>query len=131
MTPEVLEIGHEDKEWAESLEFCRDNGTKLISLDTAEFQQHFATKLKLILKKGVKKAWIGLRRSSLTGEWYWLNKAAVGATNWAKGEPGTSRDGQCAMMSLDSKDDFGWRDEDCCTDAPPICYKEPELFPLE
>lgn len=77
----------------------------------------------------MQKAWIGMRRSSLTGEWYWLNQDPVNDTNWDEGEPGAVDDGQCVAMSVESSKDFSWRDEDCCQAINPICYRGPVLFP--
>lgn len=80
-------------------------------------------------KDKVQNVWIGMRRSSLTGEWYWLSGKPVNDTNWAEGEPGTVQDGQCAIMSLEHEKDPGWSDEDCCKDARPVCYSSPVFLP--
>lgn len=71
-----------------------------------------------------------MRRSSKTGEWYWLDNSTVKDTHWGDGEPGTVDDGQCTVMSLKNNEDFGWRDEDCCKDFSPLCYKGAELLPV-
>ena len=130
MTPETLEIGAEKMGWPESVQYCKGKRLELVSIVTSELQQHIRTKLMEAKGEEQKEAWIGLRRSSLTGNWYWVNGETVGNTNWAKGEPGTPQDGQCAIMSLNSTKDFGWSDEDCCKAAHPICYGSPDIFSL-
>lgn len=71
-----------------------------------------------------------MRRSSLTGEWYWLSKDPVNDTDWEDGEPGGVQDGQCVTMSLTSGHDFKWTDKDCCEAVHPVCYRHPVLFPM-
>ncbi|XP_034534433.1 uncharacterized protein LOC117808869 [Notolabrus celidotus] len=124
LTPEVIQIGEDAKSWQESVKYCEDQGKTLISFPAAAHQTQVYGKINQA--RGLWEVWIGMRRSSLTGEWYWLNKKPVGKTNWAQGEPGTAQDGQCAIMSVQWG--FGWSDKDCCARARPVCYKEPELL---
>jgi len=114
--------------WLESIEYCRKQGLNLTSLDGVELQL-LAPKLHA-RNATLKEMWIGFRRSSLTGDWYRLSGEEVVETHWGHGEPGTPEEGQCAMMSLDPRKNFVWRDEDCCTPAVPLCYKPPTLFPM-
>lgn len=129
MAPEVLLIGEMTGGWQESLTYCRDNSLDLISFPKTQLQQHVYKKLAQASNDSLQDLWIGMRRSSLTGQWYWLNKEAVTDTSWEEGEPGTAHDGQCAIMSRRGSGDFGWSDEDCCKDARPLCYSSPVLFP--
>ncbi|XP_033497355.1 IgGFc-binding protein-like [Epinephelus lanceolatus] len=131
LSPGVLKIGEVANGWRESLKYCRDNGLELVSFPEAQLQRQLYEKILQAKNSSMQVVWIGLRRSSQSGEWYWLNKAAVSDTNWGEGEPGTVHDGQCAIMSLEKGHDFGWSDEDCCKAAHPVCYKEPVLFPID
>ena len=129
LTPEVITIGPEASGWRESLQYCKDRDQELISFPEFEFQEQVYKKI-LQAKSGVLEAWIGMRRSSQNGEFYWLSEAEVDSTNWAEGEPGTVNDGQCAIMSLKKDKNFGWRGEDCCKAAHPICYSKAIFFPF-
>lgn len=125
MSPEVLKIGEEADGWRESLKYCRDNDLELVSFPGAQLQSHIYNKIMQVKDDSLWHVWFGMRRSSQTGEWYWLNKEQVNETNWGEGEPGTKDDGQCAIMSLESSTRFAWSDEDCCKKAHPVCYKDP------
>ncbi|KAK6269364.1 hypothetical protein J4Q44_G00393300 [Coregonus suidteri] len=137
LRPEVVSLGDEQGGWPESLKYCQDQGYSLVSLNTEDFLLHVTNKL---MESGTQaqgqtqtqgQVWIGLRRSSLTGQWYWLSKAAVSFTHWAKGEPGTPMQGQCTMMTLDPQGNYTWSDKSCCEALPAVCYREPLHFPLE
>ncbi|XP_019124146.1 uncharacterized protein LOC109140794 [Larimichthys crocea] len=130
MTPEAIKIGEVADGWRESLEYCKGHDMQLVSLPQAQLQIQVANKIMQMKNDTLKEVWIGMRRSSYTGEWYWLNKKPVNDTNWAEDEPGTVHDGQCAIMSLDRTKNFGWSDDDCCKDAHPVCYRSPILFPV-
>uniref|UniRef100_A0A8D3B827 C-type lectin domain-containing protein n=1 Tax=Scophthalmus maximus TaxID=52904 RepID=A0A8D3B827_SCOMX len=92
----------------------RHNDLQLVSFSRTVNVMQIHKELVQVKNDSMREAWIGMRRSSQTGEWYWLNNDPVTDTNWEEGEPGTEDDGQCAIMSLESGKDFGWRDEDCC-----------------
>ncbi|KAM7382811.1 hypothetical protein PAMP_002518 [Pampus punctatissimus] len=129
LTPEVVKIGVAGG-WRESLKYCRDNNLELISFPTAQHQKQIYRRLIKARNDGLRKVWIGMRQSSLTGKWYWLNQAPVNSTNWEKGEPGTVQDGNCVIMSLEANKNFGWSDKDCCQAARPVCYGDPVLLPV-
>nr|XP_019967847.1 PREDICTED: IgGFc-binding protein-like [Paralichthys olivaceus]XP_019968163.1 PREDICTED: IgGFc-binding protein-like [Paralichthys olivaceus] len=130
LDPEVVHIGEVAAGWRESVKYCRDNGLQLVSLSDAHNVTHIYKEMIQVNNGSVQEAWIGMRRSSQTGEWYWLNNDPVNATNWEEGEPGAVNDGQCAIVSLESGQEFGWSDEDCCKAVRPVCYRRPVLFPL-
>uniref|UniRef100_A0AAZ3NMH7 C-type lectin domain-containing protein n=1 Tax=Oncorhynchus tshawytscha TaxID=74940 RepID=A0AAZ3NMH7_ONCTS len=106
---------------------CVYQGYSLVSLNTEEFLLQVTNKLREMQGQ----VWIGLRRSSLTGQWYWLSKAAVSFSHWAQGEPGNPIQGQCAMMTLDPQGNYTWSDQSCCEALPAVCYREPLHFPLQ
>ncbi|KAK1895524.1 C-type mannose receptor 2 [Dissostichus eleginoides] len=129
LSPEIVRIGTKAGGWRESLKICTDDQLDLVSFPETILQTHISKKVLQANTDNLQEVWIGMRRSSMSGEWYWLNGSAVEDTNWEEREPGTVHDGQCAIMSLE--DGFGWRDEDCCKAAHPVCYKEPVFFPVE
>lgn len=130
VTPEVVKIGAVADGWRESVKYCRDNGLELVSFTDGRLQKQVYDKIIQAKEDGVQQVWIGLRRSALTGDWYWLSRDPVTDTDWTPGEPGTINDGQCTAMSVDSSQRVGWSDEDCCRDVHPVCYRPPVLFPM-
>ncbi|KAF3838967.1 hypothetical protein F7725_017684, partial [Dissostichus mawsoni] len=123
LSPEIVRIGTKAGGWRESLKNCTDDQLDLVSFPETILQTQINKKVLQANTDNLQEVWIGMRRSSMSGEWYWLND-----TNWEEREPGTVHDGQCAIMSVE--DGFGWRDEDCCKAAHPVCYKEPVVFLL-
>lgn len=129
VSPEILIISTDAASWQESIASCQSHNLTLASLSRENFRRYICSKLPQ--GSGVKEVWIGLRRSSMTGEWYWLDSSAsVNETHWDKGSPGTVDDGQCASMSLKSSKDFVWQDKDCCNAINALCYRGPVLMPL-
>lgn len=114
--------------WPDSVQYCKNMTLELISISSTQFQTQVYQKVVQTKSSRVQDMWIGMRRSSQTGDWYWLNRDPVQATDWGVDEPGGVNDGQCAIMSQNSSTNFDWRDEDCCKAAYPICYSEPVLF---
>nr|XP_057910109.1 uncharacterized protein LOC131105718 [Doryrhamphus excisus] len=131
LSPDILEVGQEAVGWQESVKYCRDKNLQLVSLSTLSLQNYIYTKVQQVQDGSLTRAWIGLRRSSLTGQWYWLNKAPVTDTNWKGAEPNNAQGGQCGTMSLEPGQDFSWIEEDCCKPIRPICYRGPVLFPVQ
>ncbi|XP_067367941.1 IgGFc-binding protein [Channa argus] len=128
LTPEVLQIGEAAIDWRESIQYCQSKNLDLISISTTDFQTHIYQKILQIKSNTVQEMWIGMRRSSKTGQWYWLNNDTLTNTNWDQGEPSTLNDGQCASMHLSGGSDLAWCDEDCCKAAYPVCYSDPVLL---
>ena len=94
MRPEFLSLGEEAADWPQSVSNCKSQGLDLISLSTDSFQQR-VTEIFLSEEENVgpgRQAWIGLRRSSMTGEWYWLSQAALGVSHWENQGPGSLED---------------------------------------
>ncbi|KAM8869234.1 IgGFc-binding protein-like isoform 2-T2 [Spinachia spinachia] len=130
LSPDVVEIGEVATGWRESLKYCRDQNLRLASLPGDHHQRIIHEKIIRATNGSLGEVWIGMRRSSQSGEWYWLNGAPVADTNWGEGEPRAVGEGQCAMMSLKINKSFGWSNRPCCEAARPFCYREPVLFPL-
>ncbi|XP_040899397.1 IgGFc-binding protein [Toxotes jaculatrix] len=129
VTPEVVKIGEVAQGWRESLQYCKNMSLDLVSISDAQLGAQIYEKITQVKNNGVEEVWIGMRRSSLTGNWYWLNNSPVSETNWEGGEP-SKDNGQCAIMSLKTGKNFGWSDEDCCKAAHPVCYKNVSIFSL-
>lgn len=133
VTPEVLDLEEQPSDWRGSFKACADRKLELLCLSSADLRKQIYGKLyqnRSLTNNAVQEVWIGMRRSSLNGEWFWVNGDSVNSTTWGDGEPGGVEEGQCTIMSLGNGTGFEWRDDDCCMDAHYICYKEPELFPI-
>lgn len=133
VTPEVIELKDQRKGWRESFKTCAESENKeLLCLSSTDLQKQIYGKLSQhkYLTNTVQKVWIGMRRSSLNGEWFWVNGHSVTSTNWGGGEPGGVEEGQCTIMRLGNGTGVEWSDDDCCMGAHYICYTGPELFPI-
>ncbi|XP_023187123.1 uncharacterized protein LOC111608160 [Xiphophorus maculatus] len=126
-TPEVTKILQEAESWQESIRSCKNQTLDLISLPSEALQKQTCQNLR---GNDAKQVWIGTRRSSLTGDWYWLDESDFNDTNWAGSEPGDVSEGQCAVMSLEGDGDCGWKDRNCCEDARPLCYAAPQILQI-
>ncbi|XP_049585310.1 IgGFc-binding protein-like [Syngnathus scovelli] len=130
LSPDVWEIGSEALGWQESIKFCRDRNLRLVSLSSLQLMEQVQVRV----RQGYtgdsvpRRAWIGLRRSTLTGAWYWIDRAPFTVSNWQGGKPEDTHGGHCGTINLEPSQDFGWSHEDCCQDVHPICYREPQLF---
>ncbi|XP_068999874.1 uncharacterized protein [Embiotoca jacksoni] len=127
LTPLAVDIGETAMGWRESLKYCRDKDLKMLSFSNTEMHQLVSDRLIETKSDSLKEVWMGMRRSSLTGEWYWVDGQPAGDTFWGDGEPGAAHEGQCASMSLKNKK-FVWSDEDCCKHIHPVCVKNPIFF---
>lgn len=102
---------------------------ELVSISERRHQTQVYEKILQGTHAGPMDLWIGMRRSACSGRWYWLSNEPVNETNWAAGEPGMVNDAQCVIMTVKSST-FIWRDENCCRNAHPVCYKDPTLLPI-
>lgn len=116
--------------WRESLRYCQSLQLQLISLSRRPHQAQVYSKVLQEQDAGPTDLWIGMRRSSRSGRWYWLSNDPVTDTDWAEGEPGALDHAQCAVLTR-RRSSFAWRDENCCRSAHPVCYKDPVLLPVE
>ncbi|XP_077432997.1 IgGFc-binding protein-like isoform X2 [Vanacampus margaritifer] len=132
LSPEVLEIGPEALGWQESVKFCRDLNLHLVSLSSLPLLDQVQAKIRQEHTGDgfPKRAWIGLRRSTLTGAWYWINRETVTVSNWKGADPKGTHGGQCVTISLELDQEFDWSREYCCQNVHPICYRGPNLFPM-
>lgn len=105
--------------------FCKGHELELISFSSLKLQQHIYQRLH---QTSGDQLWIGLRRSSQTGQWYWLDQHLVSHTDWRGAEPENTQDNQCAMMRRKGGEDFNWSGENCCRSGHPLCYKSAIYF---
>ncbi|KAJ8004910.1 hypothetical protein DPEC_G00141190 [Dallia pectoralis] len=130
LNPEIVTLGNNQAGWPESLNYCQNRGYNLVSLNTPDFLLRVAKALRESPVPVPGQGWIGMRRSSLTGQWYWLTQQDVSFTHWGLGEPGSQIQGQCAMMTLDPEGNYTWSDQSCCEALPAVCYQAPVYFAL-
>lgn len=128
LAPEVVRIGEVAGGWRESQQYCQNQQLELISFPGKQHRTEVYNKIQG-KSENQRDLWIGMRRSSHNGRWYWLSNEPVTETDWAEGEPSVVNEAQCAIMTLENYN-FSWRDENCCRDAHPVCYKDPTLFPM-
>ncbi|KAM4581002.1 uncharacterized protein PAE49_005664 [Odontesthes bonariensis] len=127
LIPEVVKVHEDAGSWQKSIKTCEQQGLELVSFPNKSLHQQVCDQLQADDGTAAE-VWIGMRRSSYTGEWYWLDDAPVQHTGWGQGEPGELEDGQCVVMSLRRNKGCEWRDEDCCKAVRPLCYKRPDLL---
>ncbi|XP_035809492.2 uncharacterized protein LOC118471104 isoform X2 [Amphiprion ocellaris] len=128
LIPGVIKIGDNADGWRESLKYCRDKDMELICLSEAKSQPQATKRLSELNNGNLQEVWIGMRQSSLTGEYYWVNEDPVKSTNWQNGEPSIETSHKCVLMGAKSDKDFSWRSEDCCKAFHPVCYTETEIL---
>lgn len=124
----MVKIGEEAGGWRESLRHCQNQDLELISFPKRQHQTQVYNKIRG-KNAGLGDLWIGMRRSSQSGAWYWLSNDTVTETDWAQGEPSVVNEAQCVIMTLKSSN-FSWSDENCCRNVYPVCYKGPTLLPM-
>ncbi|KAL4657429.1 IgGFc-binding protein-like isoform X2, partial [Arapaima gigas] len=108
------------RKWTDALQYCESSGGELLSISSLEMESWVKTK---IINSGrTDSMWIGLRQSTSSGDWYWLNKDPMYFSRWVNGEPGNNFYRMCATMSLVQQNQFEWRSDNCCTPQAFICY---------
>ena len=120
VVPSVLDVGDQPVSWQVSRQYCAAEGGYLASPSCAEFQRSMTLKLKEAGARG--QAWIGLRRSLLTTEWYWQNGRDFDFSNWDNEQPGDPRSGMCASVSMEQNGNYTWNSMQCCSSLKPVCY---------
>ncbi|XP_057197068.1 uncharacterized protein LOC130558585 [Triplophysa rosa] len=135
--PGQFEIRNEPLNWTESLGHCTSL-QKHLACPTREYNQMDLANT--VNTTEDEEAWIGLRRSLMTTDWYWqrqtpsttsLPSSSVDYVHWADGQPLGSLKGLCASLSLDQDDEFKWKSAKCCEKKRPVCYKPPIYFYVE
>ncbi|XP_056619038.1 uncharacterized protein LOC130433271 [Triplophysa dalaica] len=134
--PGHYEVGNDRLSWAESLAHCTSLEQHLACPTSEDIQKKLSGKV----NSTEEEAWIGLRRSLITTDWYWqrqtpstpsLPSSSVDYVHWADGHPEENFRGLCASLSLNEKDEFKWKSAKCCEKKRPVCYKPSiSFYPL-
>ncbi|XP_041822856.1 C-type mannose receptor 2-like isoform X2 [Melanotaenia boesemani] len=108
------------KTWAEAQAYCRDVYADLATIDS----QAGNNRLLGGIQDPGKQAWIGLFDDAVWWKWtlgdvyFNINE---NFSNWKPGEPNNEDSNQsCVVMQFDGL----WRDENCDTDRPSVCFNE-------
>ncbi|XP_056617577.1 uncharacterized protein LOC130432296 [Triplophysa dalaica] len=129
--PGQFEIRNEPLSWTESLAHCTSLQKHLACPTREDIQMDLVNTFNTTEGE---EAWIGLRRSLMTTDWYWQRQtlsttlspsSSVEYVHWADGQPLVSFKGLCASLSLDQDDEFKWKTAKCCEKKRPVCYKPP------
>ncbi|XP_072317657.1 uncharacterized protein [Eucyclogobius newberryi] len=133
VVPETLEVLDEQLSWQKSIQTCREKKMELISLKDLELQDHVYHKIQDLSIRDLNqtKLWMGLRRSSYSGRWYWISEEPLVHVDWAPGSPGSEDEGPCGQISFKDPKGPNWTHQDCCSEARPVCYRHPKLLKLD
>ncbi|XP_049334992.1 IgGFc-binding protein-like [Astyanax mexicanus] len=124
----MLEVSDQSVSWPASCQYCKLKGGYLASPSWAEAQRYMIQELEEVGATG--QAWIGLRRSLLTSEWYWQTGQNFSFSNWASGQPVSPEKGMCVFVKLEPNGNYTWNSARCCTSMKPMCFKEPNYLHL-
>ncbi|XP_057191454.1 uncharacterized protein LOC130555350 [Triplophysa rosa] len=139
--PGQIEVGNDRLSWAEALAPCTSLQKQLACLTSEDIQMNLANTVNTTEDE---EAWIGLRPSFMTTDWYWQRQTPSTTSlpspssdffHWADGQPLDSFMGLCASLSLVREDEFKWKSAKCCEKKRPVCYKSPiylnPLYPVD
>ncbi|KAJ0066585.1 hypothetical protein NL108_015332 [Boleophthalmus pectinirostris] len=133
LVPEQVQVLEEQGSWQESVAACRGQDLDLISLNDPRLQQNIYQKIQEQNQNqnlNLTEMWMGLRKSSYSGAWYWISLDDLQHTDWAYGSPGNDDPEHCARISLVDPQRFAWTHQNCCSQARPVCYRPPKLLTL-
>ncbi|KAA0702820.1 hypothetical protein E1301_Tti016596 [Triplophysa tibetana] len=135
--PGHYEVGNDRLSWAESLAHCTSLQKHLACPTSEDIQKELSGKVNGTEEE---EAWIGLRRSLMTTDWYWqrqtpsttsLPSSSVDYFYWADGHPDEKFRGLCASLLLNQDDEYKWKSAKCCEKKRPVCYKPSiSFYPL-
>ncbi|MGH0181010.1 UNVERIFIED_CONTAM: hypothetical protein FKN15_005023 [Acipenser sinensis] len=122
--PEELHLISDSMVWPEAWQYCRDHYTDLVSLTSLAAQNRVS---ELVRNSTASRFWIGLHRTVLYDNWYWVagkdKRAPLNYTNWAPGEPNNPYYEHCGEMVLGEDGRAEWNDLCCYEQLPFICFK--------
>ncbi|KAI1885641.1 hypothetical protein AGOR_G00205920 [Albula goreensis] len=125
--PGQLELVLEEKSWTDAVEHCWNTQSELGSFNSDKVLGFVARELG---GTTLSSAWVGLRKSLLSGEWRWLTREPMAVDKWSGNQPNTSLLTQCAEMSLEPKTILAWSATSCCDQLPFICFKQGTEMPF-
>uniref|UniRef100_A0AAX7UUH1 Mannose receptor, C type 1b n=1 Tax=Astatotilapia calliptera TaxID=8154 RepID=A0AAX7UUH1_ASTCA len=108
----------EQTHWREASTTCVAHGGMLASIEDSSEQKFLEINLRTF-QDGFTSFWIGLFKKQHKEEWLWVDRTAMGYTNWAEGQPFNmsfgSRTGEI------STSDGTWKDIEIWNYRPYIC----------
>ncbi|XP_058873423.1 macrophage mannose receptor 1-like isoform X2 [Acipenser ruthenus] len=123
--PEDLHLISHSMVWPEAWQYCRDHYTSLVSITSLAAQNRV---LELVRNNTASRFWIGLHRTVVYDNWYWVagkdKKARLNYTNWPPGEPNNPYYEHCGEMVLREDGGAEWNDLCCYEQLPFICFKD-------
>ncbi|XP_039873788.1 macrophage mannose receptor 1-like isoform X1 [Simochromis diagramma] len=116
----------EQTHWREASTTCVAHGGMLASIEDSSEQKFLEINLRTF-QDGYTSFWIGLFKKQHKEEWLWVDRTAMGYTNWAEGQPFNmsfgSRTGEI------STSDGTWKDIGIWDYRPYICKTPKVLLP--
>ncbi|XP_072515841.1 IgGFc-binding protein-like [Salminus brasiliensis] len=128
VSPAILKVSDQSVSWPESRQYCMQKGGQLASPSWAAAQRYMALELTKIGAKG--QAWIGLRRSLQTMEWYWQSGQVFSFFNWDSGQPVNPEKGMCVFVKMEPNGSYTWGSARCCSSMKPMCFSPPSYLSL-
>uniref|UniRef100_H3AAH5 C-type lectin domain-containing protein n=1 Tax=Latimeria chalumnae TaxID=7897 RepID=H3AAH5_LATCH len=106
----------ENKTWTDALLYCRENYRDLVSVTDCEVQKEVA---EIAKKSDGNRVWIGLRKDSLFGFWFWLDGNESDYEYWGNGVQTEPQMDHCG--SIDKGKNSTWGFQCCLTELNFIC----------
>ncbi|XP_034154119.1 uncharacterized protein LOC117595801 [Pangasianodon hypophthalmus] len=119
VVPIEFELVNITLSWQASRAQCISKGMVLASPNINYTQNKMVAALNNMNAEGV--AWLGLRRSLVSSEWYWHSKVDFNFANWDNNQPAS---GLCVSMRMEPDGNFTWSSVRCCSPMLPLCARE-------
>ncbi|XP_054707983.1 macrophage mannose receptor 1-like [Uloborus diversus] len=120
--------------WEKALEFCRNEGGSLATIDNQDVQNFVVTFFILgNVTEVANGVWIGLHDRVTEGKYEWSDATEVNFTNWSPHEPSGDRygDEDCANIQFHPNRNIGtWNDFPCGREMPFLCQKNQVRMPI-
>ncbi|XP_035764282.1 secretory phospholipase A2 receptor-like, partial [Neolamprologus brichardi] len=116
----------EQKHWSEASTTCVAHGGMLASIEDSSEQKFLEINLRTF-QDGYTSFWIGLFKKQYKEEWLWVDRTAMGYTNWAEGQPFNMSFG--LRTGEISTSDGTWKDIEIWDYRPYICKTPKVLLP--
>ncbi|XP_058865369.1 macrophage mannose receptor 1-like isoform X1 [Acipenser ruthenus] len=101
-----------------ALSYCRQYHTDLVSITSKDV---FLDIEQLTTKNTEQDHWIGLRKNTSTGSWFWENGETFNYTYWKSDEP---KNELCTILKTNGNDFENWIVNNCDNQKSFICYKD-------
>lgn len=92
------------KTWEDALDYCRENGTDMVSIPDEQMQAWAELEA---IKAETPFVWLGLRYSCVVEFWFWVSDQSFCLTHWAPGNGTTTE--ECDMSgAMEKTEDHLW-----------------------